>query len=634
MNSHSKSQRIAFIALLAAAIVLIAGGIFGVVNRTSAAGEQMLSDMRLTALLTTAGEGSKEALVEAEVEAAREAARAAGGGLSEIKEAVAAAEAAAMERVANMTVEVDLDTVDTSALIPAVEDMLAAQRALGEQTDKDEAAYAEMMLAQAPAEDAAEEEILEEAPADAEAAMDMDMSEDEMMLEEEEPEVDMSGFVATEEMNALSAVVDEKFAGLSAALQGVSPDLSDAALETLRPTIESLLYQRGDTYETQYDRLNAYGNAGFTSWVTRYGDDLITVGVALALVAIMVFFAKPLLKALGVPRMIITCFFMLLCVLAVIYDLSLTTLLSNAVVRMAMNSVLVLAMLPGIQCGIGLNLGLPLGIVGGLLGGLLCIEFGFSGLPGFAFAIAVGCLIAALVGMAYGVLLNRLKGSEMSVTTYVGYSIISLMCIAWLLLPFQSDKLRWPLGRGLRATLTLDGAYRHILNDFLAFDIGSFTVPTGLILFMALCCFLMWLFSRSKTGVAMQAVGNNPRFAEATGISVNKMRIIGTTLSTMLGAVGIIVYSQSYGFMQLYTAPRQMGFIAASAILIGGASVSRAKISHVIIGAFLFQGVLTLGMPVANALVPQSTISETMRILISNGIILYALTKAGGGSRG
>ena len=55
--------------------------------------------------------------------------------------------------------------------------------------------------------------------------------------------------------------------------------------------------------------------------------------------------------------------------------------------------------------------------------------------------------------------------------------------------------------------------------------------------------------------------------------------------------------------------------------------------SHVLIGTFLFQGVLTLGMPVANALVPQSTISETMRILISNGIILYALTKSGGESR-
>ena len=147
-------------------------------------------------------------------------------------------------------------------------------------------------------------------------------------------------------------------------------------------------------------------------------------------------------------------------------------------------------------------------------------------------------------------------------------------------------------------------------------------------------CFLVWLFMRSRTGVAMMAVGNNRRFAEATGVNVDRMRIIGTMISTMLGAVGILVYSQSYGFMQLYTAPRQMGFLAASAILIGGATTSRAKISNVVIGTFLFKGVLTLGMPVANALVPQSTISETLRILISNGIILYALTKSGGANRG
>ena len=230
-------------------------------------------------------------------------------------------------------------------------------------------------------------------------------------------------------------------------------------------------------------------------------------------------------------------------------------------------------------------------------------------------------------------MLNRLKGSEMSVTTYVGFSIVSLMCIAWLVLPFKSLELRWPLGTGLRNTISMNSTFSHLLDDFLAFKIGSLKVPTGLLLFMILCCFLMWLFMRSKTGVAMRAVGNNQRFAEATGTSVNKMRIIGTMLSTMLGAIGILVYSQSYGFMQLYTAPRQMGFVAASAILIGGASTSRCKISHVLIGTFLFQGVLTLGMPVANALVPQSTISETMRILISNGIILYALTKSGGESR-
>ena len=113
-----------------------------------------------------------------------------------------------------------------------------------------------------------------------------------------------------------------------------------------------------------------------------------------------------------------------------------------------------------------------------------------------------------------------------------------------------------------------------------------------------------------------------------------EISLLSPQMQWMLAAVGIIVYGQSYGFMQLYQAPRQMGFLAASAILLGGASTSRAKISNVIIGTFLFQGVLTLGMPVANALIPGSTISETLRILISNGIILYALTKSGGASRG
>ncbi|MBQ4074215.1 MAG: ABC transporter permease [Clostridia bacterium] len=373
----------------------------------------------------------------------------------------------------------------------------------------------------------------------------------------------------------------------------------------------------------------------FGPFLIRYADDVIYLAVGLLIAALTVIYSELLIKKLGIPRVIIGLFFILLCLLSLFFDLELDVLLSNSLVRMGMNSIMVLAMVPGIQCGISLNLGLPIGLVAGLIGGLMTIQFGFPGWGGFLFAIAVGCMIASVTGWLYGHLLNRLKGEEMGVTTYVGFSIVSLMCIAWLVLPFTSLKLKWPLGTGLRNTIGLDNTnFEHILDDLLSFNIGGFTVPTGLLLFMLLCCLLVWLFGRSKTGVAMQAVGNNPRFAEATGINVNKMRIIGTMLSTVLGAVGILVYSQSYGFMQLYTAPRQMGFIAASAILIGGASTSRCKVSHVLIGTFLFQGVLTLGMPVANMLVPGSTFSETLRILISNGIILYALTKSGGASRG
>ena len=449
-------------------------------------------------------------------------------------------------------------------------------------------------------------------------------------------EVDMSGFEPTPEMMAAEAKSDEVYITLMDTLGALYPSLDRERGEGMKEGLRKMLYQPGDGFAEQYDRYRSISGEkqSFSAYLIRHEDDILLAGLALVVVGSLLVYSEWLVKKFGIPRVIIAVFFILLCFMTLWYDLSLSALLSNTVVRMGMNAVMVLAMVPGIQCGISLNLGLPIGLVAGLIGGLLTIELNIPGWGGFLFAIFAGVVIAVICGYLYAQLLNRLKGEEMSVTTYVGFSIVSLMCIAWLVLPFKSLKLRWPLGTGLRNTIGLDSTnFKHILNDFGAFEIGSFTVPTGLLLFMGLCCFLMWLFSRSKTGVAMQAVGNNPRFAEAAGINVNKMRIIGTVLSTALGAVGILVYSQSYGFMQLYTAPRQMGFIAASAILIGGATTSRCKISHVIIGTFLFQGVLTLGMPVANVLAPGSTISETLRILISNGIILYALTKSGGASR-
>ena len=75
------------------------------------------------------------------------------------------------------------------------------------------------------------------------------------------------------------------------------------------------------------------------------------------------------------------------------YDLSLSTLLSNTVVRMGMNAIMVLAMVPGIQCGSSLNLGRPIGLEAGLLGGLLTIELGLPGWGGdCGWRCACGCL--------------------------------------------------------------------------------------------------------------------------------------------------------------------------------------------------------------------------------------------------
>ena len=620
----TKTQVIACVLIVLLAAAMGAVGLYGMNSRTADAGVKLLQDMRLQAILDTAGTGAVDAYVAAEKAAVTKKIRAAGGKMKEIREATAKVEVEALAKAIELGIgEVDLSNVDTAPLAAALNVMVDAQQAY----------YAEEARAQAEYIELNKDTVVSSEAEEAEAASADDTGSDMEMAEEV---VDLSGFVATEEMNRLSAVVDETYMGLCEAIKVVFPALTDDILETLKPTITKLTAQQNDTFEKTYDRAQEASGieSGAFGWVLRNARTLALSAIGVVILAAAVLFYTPLVEKMGVPRLIIGGFYVLLCLLALILNLSLPTQLSNTLVRMGMNGILVLSMLPGIQCGISLNLGMPIGIIGGLIGGLLCIELGIPGFAGFVFSCVVGVAISAATGYAYGWLLNRLKGDEMSVTTYVGFSIVSLMCIGWLVLPFKSPIMKWPLGDGLRTTIGLQSAYKHVLNNFLSFKVLGITIPTGLLLFFALCCFLLWLFMRSKTGIAMSAAGANPRFAAATGINVDKMRILGTVISTMLAAVGIIVYGQSYGFMQLYQAPRQMGFLAASAILLGGATTSRAKISHVVVGTFLFQGVLTLSMPVANALIPGSTISETLRILISNGIILYALTKSGGDSRG
>lgn len=347
-------------------------------------------------------------------------------------------------------------------------------------------------------------------------------------------------------------------------------------------------------------------------------------------------FIKEFVRDFGLPRLIILGFFLFLCGLALVLELDFAELMSSTLVRIGMNGVLVLAMLPAITSGIGPNFGVSLGILCGLIGSLLAIEFRLDGFTNFFAAIFFSIPFAVAVGYGYGWLLNRVKGSEMMLATFVGFSAVSVMKIAWLILPLKSPEMAWPIGRGLRVTVSLENRQlSQLLNSFLAFKIGDLVIPTGLLLFFLFCCLLMWLFMRTKAGIGMATAGSNPRFAEAAGINVNQNRILGTIVSTILGAVGILVYAQSYGFLQLYEGPMFMPFVAVAAILIGGASIKKANIAHVIVGTFLFQGILVVAMPVANTVTnilptDMTSMAEISRIIIQNGIILYALTQTGG----
>lgn len=331
------------------------------------------------------------------------------------------------------------------------------------------------------------------------------------------------------------------------------------------------------------------------------------------------------------PQYIITGF-LLLMVLAtlLVTDIPLPGLIGNTLVRFFMNGVLVLSLVPMMNAGVGINYGLPIGIIAGLLGMCVAVNAGLTGLPGFSAAVAFSVLLSLPFGYGYSRLLNRARGQEEIAGLFFGFSAVFIMSFFWAVAPFSNPEMLWPIGgKGLRPTIGLNNYFSHALNTLGAFNIGDIQFPTGGILFFLGLCFLFFVFSRTKTGWALTVSGENPGFARFSGVDVTRARTLAVILSTVVGAVGICVYAQSYGFIELYDSPLMMAFPAASAVLLGGSSGRKATILQVMLGTFLFQTVYVFSGPLSNALlVPE--MAEITRVIVTSGIILYALLYQGG----
>ncbi|MFL0246037.1 ABC transporter permease subunit [Candidatus Clostridium stratigraminis] len=337
---------------------------------------------------------------------------------------------------------------------------------------------------------------------------------------------------------------------------------------------------------------------------------------------------KGFIKNFGWPRIIIFLFLVSLFIAGPFFGVRTDMSLNDVIVRFGMNAVMVLAMVPMIQSGCGLNFGIPVGLVAGLCGAVMSLEFHLTGFIGILAAFGIAMVIAVILGYGYAMLLNRVKGDEMIIATYVGYSFVFFMNIMWTVLPFRNPaSVQGFKGEGLRVTISIQDYWFHQISNFLAIKVNdNFIIPTGMILFFIFMSLIVWGFFRTKVGTAITAVGSNPEFARASGINVNNMRAISVILSTVLGAIGMIIYQQSFGFIQMYNAPLSFAFPSVAAVLLGGASANKASIANVVIGTILFQGILTMTPSVINSAI-SIDISETLRVIVTYALIVYALTR-------
>ncbi|MDD3689589.1 MAG: hypothetical protein PHI81_06105, partial [Synergistaceae bacterium] len=150
-------------------------------------------------------------------------------------------------------------------------------------------------------------------------------------------------------------------------------------------------------------------------------------------------------------------------------------------------------------------------------------------------------------------------------------------------------------------------------------------VPVVTALFVIGLCIFTVMIMKTKLGQDFRSVGQSQHTAEVSGINVDRTRIIATMISTVLAAWGQIIYLQNMGTLNTYNAHTQIGMFSAAALLVGGASTSKASITHAIFGTILFNAMFIMSPEIGQSLFGQAILGEYFRTFMVYGVIGVAL---------
>ena len=382
----------------------------------------------------------------------------------------------------------------------------------------------------------------------------------------------------------------------------------------------------------------------------------------------------------------VTILFVALCIICLAYSgQSLSYVAYELVGRLTRNAFLVLALIIPIVAGMGINFAITIGAMAAQIAALWVTEWQIPGIGGFLVATVMTVPIAALFGFLIGKLLNKMKGQEMIGGMILGFFANGLYQLLFLfifgnLIPLKTSGLVIKGSTGVANTIELHGI-KYALDGLWRLDFSSalylcaalvvvfsllalllkkskakkvlitvvitaaavavyhipvingifnaIRVPMVTFIVIALLCLFNVAIMRTRLGQQFRAVGQNMTVANASGINVNRVRLIAITISTVLAAWGQLIFVQNFGVFQTYGAHEQVGLYAGAAILVGGASIVRATNAQAILGCILFHTLFIVAPEAGKALFGDAQIGEYFRVFISYGVIALALVLHG-----
>jgi simple sugar transport system permease protein len=247
-----------------------------------------------------------------------------------------------------------------------------------------------------------------------------------------------------------------------------------------------------------------------------------------------------------------------------------------------------------------LNLGTPGIMAGGAISGIIGAYF-YSGAvktinPILSVLITLLCCIVGslLVTLVYCFLTITLKTNQnvtgLALTTFgVGIS------------NFVGSLINSKMGgTGIAAFPEIGKAYRTSLPFASKLGwFGEIFLSYGFMTYLAIAIAIIVAFviSKTRTGLNLRAVGENPATADAAGINVNKYKYVGTCLGGIISGLGGLCYVMDFAAANWQNnILDQFGWLAVALVIFAVWRPNLAIVGSIIFGALYVIGPFLLGL--------------------------------------
>lgn len=395
------------------------------------------------------------------------------------------------------------------------------------------------------------------------------------------------------------------------------------------------------------------------------------------------------LKKLLVANMVTIVFVVLGIIGFIFSGLSLPFFVNELLIRITRNSFIVLALIIPVLAGMGLNFAIVLGAMAGQVAIIAITHWEIPGIWGFLLCIVLSAPLAIIFGYLTGKLLNKTRGKEMIASLILGFFANGLYQLFFLvfvggLIPMVNEVMILSGGVGLRVSIDLTASIKYTIDHIwrLSLPWASLIFFVGLLLFTgvkyhlnrankikkhfttghilySITALLMVLWSvyimgtdsmfnnvrvpmvtvfviigvciftsfimQTKLGQDLKTVGQDKNIATTAGIDASRVRIIAILISTVLAAWGQIFFLQNLGTLLTYGAHSQVGLFAIAALLIGGASVSKATFGQALLGVVLVHTLFIVSPLAGRNVFGDAQLGEFFRAFVAYGVIGVSL---------